>query len=238
MVDDVHQVCVAEAGLAGHGEGFLLVVAVGALRALGVAPDQASRVGHEDFVLADTRGLHEEQGGAHVGGPCAVEEEGLLAEERQQVCGLGLAQLHGAQDAGDGDRRGALDVVVVGEVLGARGLEEREGVVGVEVLVLEEHVAAEDLHGGVHELLHKAVLAVVAAIHLGPRGRLLHLALLLHARVVWVVADLELGRVGVRDARVEDDGDGAVRVDPGAHRVQVELADGDAHAPGAQVAEA
>ena len=41
----------------------------------------------------------------------------------------------------------------------------------------------------------------------------------------------------VEAARIDDDRDGRVRVDAGTHRVKVELADRDAHAPAAEVAE-
>mmetsp|Transcript_29570 Transcript_29570/g.69629 ORF Transcript_29570/g.69629 Transcript_29570/m.69629 type:complete len:312 (-) Transcript_29570:57-992(-) len=99
---------------------------------------------------------------------------------------------------------------------------------------------AEEVGCRAHELADEGVGAVVGRVDLRAGLARVHGAVLRGARVQWITTDLEAGRVarGGEAAGVEDDGDRAGRVEAATHRVQVELPDGDAHAPCGQVTQA
>ena len=80
-----------------------------------------------------------------------LEEESVVGELR--VCGL-----EGGEDAGNGDGRCALNVVVEGAVRVAVLLEEPEGVVVAKVLKLDERVLAVVLDHGLHELVDEVII--------------------------------------------------------------------------------
>ena len=121
----------------------------------------------------------------------------------------------------------------------AVGLEERESVIRVEVLELEEALLAEEASRRDEELLDEALLAIVDGIHLGATSRRRGDALLLETGVEGVVTDDEAISVAVAPvaARVDDQRDRAVRVDARADCVEVELSYWDAHTPRSQVAQ-
>ena len=114
-----------------------------------------------------------------------------------------------------------MDVVVEHAVVVAVLLEEPVGVVGGEVLELDEAAGAVLGDDGVHELVHE--LVVVAARDA-------------------VLAQADVERVGeqlaVVGAHVEHDRQTLVGVDARQRCVQREFAHGDAHAVAAQVAQA
>ena len=66
----------------------------------------------------------------------------------------------------DGDRGGALDVVVVREELLAVLGQQREGVVRVEVFKLQQALRPEETSGRAHELADEGVGAVVGRVDL------------------------------------------------------------------------
>ena len=70
-----------------------------------------------------------------------------------RVCGL-----EGGEDAGNGDRCGALNVVVEGAVGVAVLFKESEGVVVTKVLKLDECVLAVVLHHSLHELVDEVII--------------------------------------------------------------------------------
>jgi hypothetical protein len=80
-----------------------------------------------------------------------LEDEGVFTQ-------LGFGNAQRGEEAGDGDRGGALDVVVEGAVLVAVLLEETEGVVVAEVFELDQGVLAVPAHHRLHELLNKLVV--------------------------------------------------------------------------------
>lgn len=80
-----------------------------------------------------------------------LEDEGVFAQ-------LGFGDAQRGEEAGDGDRGGALDVVVEGAVLVAVLLEETEGVVVAEVFKLDQGVLAVSAHHRQHELLNELVV--------------------------------------------------------------------------------
>ena len=131
---------------------------------------------------------------------------------------VGLAQP--GQHGGQGDRGRALDVVVERAQPVAVAIEQQVGVVLGEVLPLQQHVR-EDLHHGLDEGLDERVVV-------RPDD-----ALVAPAEVVGVVATLLV--VG---ADVEHDRQRGGRVDAATGGVERELADRDAEAVGALVAEA
>ena len=220
-----------------HRPLLVVLVRAGAVAAL---PDEAARVGARDGVRRHLRLVDEERGAAEVGGARAVEEEAEAARLADEVGRLRLLDLDPAEDGGDGDGGGALDVVVVREVALAVLGEQREGVVRVEVLELQEAARAEELARRAEELADERFLAVVGLVDRRARRRLLGDAVGLGAGVQLVVADRQPRRValGAVAAGVDDHRDRAARVEAAAHGVQVELAHRDAHPPRAEVAEA
>ena len=69
---------------------------------------------------------------------CALCIVHACARLRHQLCALRLLDLDPSEYGGNGDGGGALDVVVVGEELLAALRQQREGVVRVEVLELQQ----------------------------------------------------------------------------------------------------
>mmetsp|Transcript_14724 Transcript_14724/g.38933 ORF Transcript_14724/g.38933 Transcript_14724/m.38933 type:complete len:302 (-) Transcript_14724:219-1124(-) len=151
-----------------------------------------------------------------------------------------MFDLNSSHDTSNGYCRGALDVVVVSQILLPILGEERECVVGVEVLELQKASVSEQVGGRHEEFLDNVSLSVVARIDHRAGSGLLQVAVLFQPRVQGVLADLQLVRVlgRITAARVDDERNDAVRADPTADRVEVELAHGNAHAPGAEVAQA
>jgi hypothetical protein len=80
-----------------------------------------------------------------------LEDKGVFAQ-------LGFGDAQRGEEAGDGDRGGALDVVVEGAVLVAVLLKETEGVVVAEVFELDQSVLAVPAHHRLHELLDELVV--------------------------------------------------------------------------------
>ena len=117
-------------------------------------------------------------------------------------------------------RRGALDVVVEGAKPVAIALEQARGVALGEVLPLQQHMRPALVDRG-DEFLDEIVVV-------GPA----------HA----LVAPADIERIveifGVVGADIEQHGQRGRRIDAAAGRIERELADGDAHAAGALVAEA
>ena len=126
----------------------------------------------------------------------------------------------GGEHPGHRHRGGPLDVVVEGGQLLAVALEEAERVPLLEVLPLQEGLREALLHRP-HELVHHRVVGLAPQPRLAPPD-------------VEVVAQQLL----VVGAHVEADGERLRGVDPGGRHVQGQLADGDAHAARALVAEA
>ena len=120
-----------------------------------------------------------------------MEEEAEAARLADEVGRLRLLDLDPAEDGGDGDGGGALDVVVVREVALAVLGEQREGVVRVEVFELQQALWPEEAGGSAHELAHEGVGAIVERVDLRASLARVHGAVLLGARVQRVAADVE-----------------------------------------------
>ena len=178
---------------------------------LGVeVPAAATRLLHTEPLLH--QGGDEQFAGAHAGLAGAEEEEALVAQGA-----AGDAQ--GRQDAGDGHRGGALDVVVEAADLVAVLLQQVEGVAVGKVLELDEGAGVHLLYGE-HELLEQVVVHLAA-----------------QPRVAQTGVERVVEQTGVVRAQVQSHRQAEVRVDAGTGGVQGELAHRDAHAVGAQVAQ-
>ena len=124
------------------------------------------------------------------------------------------------EDAAADDPGRALDVVVEARDPVAVVVQQLYGVVLFEVLPLQKGVG-KDLLDGLDEAVHKGVVVLAPEAVLG-------------------VAEVErvVEQLFVVGPAVKGDGQGQLGVDAGPGDVQGELADGDAHASGALVAEA
>ena len=143
----------------------------------------------------------------------AEEQDGLILE-----FAAGHAQRR--EQAGERDRRRALDVVVEGRNLVAIFVQQMERRVVGEVLELDQH-AREHLPRGGDELVDEVVIGLAGE------------PLLADADVIGV---LEEGFVVGAD--VEHHRQAELGVNAGAGRVERQLADRNAHAVGAEIAEA
>ncbi len=126
----------------------------------------------------------------------------------------------GGEDAGHRHRGRALDVVVEGRQLLPVALEQAEGVPLLEVLPLQEGLR-EALLDRAHELVHHRVVGLAPQPGLAPAD-----VEVVAQQVLVVGADVEADRQRLRG------------VDPRGGHVERELADRDAHAARALVAEA
>src|SRR5205823_5294455 len=142
----------------------------------------------------------------------AEEQEALLRK-------FFPGEAQGAVDAGQRDAGGALDVVVEGADLVAIAGQDRDSVEIGEILPLDATFRVKLLHGP-HELVHKA--EILFAAH----------AVLAQALVERIVEQNLIVR-----ADVENDRQTVLRRHAGARGIERELADGDAHPAGTEVAE-
>ena len=156
--------------------------------------------------------LGEELGHADRGGARAQEEEPL---PRQRSTGDSQC----AEKTGEGDRRGALDVVVEAADAVAVALQMPDRVIPCPIFELDQRMRELGLHR-THELVDERVQLLVR------RAGLL---------------DAEVERVGqqrfVVRSRIDQHGKGELRRDAADRGVQRELADRDPHAVRAEVAE-
>merc|ERR1719223_1362476 len=104
---------------------------------------------------------------ADVCGARTVEDEGLLPKLANQVSGPGVTQLQRTKDTSHSDCCGALDVIIVAQVLLPIGHQQRESVIRVEVLKLTESAGTELPLNSTKELFDERVLAVVASVDYG-----------------------------------------------------------------------
>ena len=142
------------------------------------------------------------------------------AEAQERLLGHRLARdAQRGQDAGDGHRSRALDVVVEAAHPVAVTAQQAERVVIGEVLELHDHARKHFLRGG-DEFLDQFVVGIAGD------------AALAQAEVQGILEQ----RFVVR-ADVEHDRQALPRMQARAARVQRKLADGDAHAVRAEVAE-
>lgn len=181
--------------------------------------DQAGRV-EEDLALTDL-GVREalgEQSGteepsdAHAGGAGTGKKEALVAE--------GLAgEPQGGKDAGEGDRGGALDIVVKRGKTARVALKEAEGVCLLEILPLKQGTR-KNVFDRLNEFLDE--LVVFSAAEAGS-----------------AIAQIErVGKQsGIVGPDVEADGEAKRGVDARTGRVEDEFPDGDGHPTGALVAQ-
>ena len=136
---------------------LLLCVAKRAALAIGGLPDHTAAVGHEDLRAWHASLSHEERRRSHVSGARPVEEEDVLLQLVDEVRCAAIADPNGTEECGDRDRGRALDIIIVCQVFIAILGEQRECVVRVEILKLEErhaaHVGREQLRGRLHELV-------------------------------------------------------------------------------------
>mmetsp|Transcript_59869 Transcript_59869/g.156992 ORF Transcript_59869/g.156992 Transcript_59869/m.156992 type:complete len:406 (-) Transcript_59869:371-1588(-) len=147
--------------LADLRELLLLTVAEASLLAVFRTPYDSPRVRHKNLRLGHTRFLRKQLQGAQVRRACTVEEEGLAAQLTNQVRAFGFPQLDGPHQCRNGHSSSALDVVVVRQELVPVLRQQRECVVGVEVLELQQALFSEDIGGCLHELTNETVRAEV-----------------------------------------------------------------------------
>ena len=174
-------------------------------------PDAPARFGFARAVRH--HGRHHEIGDAGCGFARAEEQQRLLAE-------LAAGHAQRREQAGERDRRRALDVVVERRNLVAVFVQQAERRVIGEILELDQH-AGEDLARGGDEFVDEFVI--------GRAGE----PLLAQADVIGIGQ-----KRFVVGADVEHHRQAELRVNAGAGRVERELADRNAHAVGAEVAEA
>ena len=142
------------------------------------------------------------------------------AEEQEPLIGELLSgDAQRGEDPGQRDAGGALDVVVEGADLVAIARQDRDGVDVGEVLPLDAAFRVELLHRR-HELVDEGQIFVAAH------------AVLAQAEIERVVEQSLIVR-----ADVENDRQAVLRRHAGAGGVERELADRDAHAAGAEIAE-
>jgi hypothetical protein len=168
-----------------------------------------------DRLAGLTRDGHgDEVGNARTGSASSQEDELLLRDRLAR-------ERHSSQETGKYDGGRALDVVVKRAVRVLVLAQQREGRRVAKVLELQQHVVAVLGLGGVHELVHE-------------------LLELLATDALLAQTDVEgVGQVLlVVGAAVEHDRQAHLGRHTGARRVQRQLADGDAHAVGALVAQA
>ena len=158
-------------------------------------------------------GAKQQRADAGAGRAGAEHGDALLGERR-------AGDVDGAQQRADRDRGGALDVVVEGAQAVAIARQQPVGVADGEIFPVQQHMRPALAHRG--DEGGDEVVVVVAA----------H-ALVLPADIVRIVQML-----AVVGADVEDDRQRRRRMQAGAGGVERELADRDAHAAGALVAEA
>ena len=157
-------------------------------------------------------GRHDEVGDPGRGFARAEEQHPLVGE-------LAAGDAQRGENAGERHRRGALDVVVEDAGVVAIFVQQAEGRVIGEILELDQHAGKSRARRG-HELVDELVI--------GRAGQ----ALLAKADVIGVVEKLLV--VG---ADVEHDRQAKLGMNAGAGGIERELADRDAHAVGAEVAE-
>ena len=145
---------------------------------------------------------------------------GARTEEQEALIGeLLSSDAQRGDDPGQRNAGGALDVVVEGADLVAIARQDRDGVEVGEVLPLDAAFRVELLHRR-HELINERQILFAAD------------ALLAQAQIEWVV---EQGLI-VR-ADIENDRQAVLRRHAGAGGIERELAERDAHAAGAEIAE-
>ena len=200
----------------GAGEGELALVVV---KLVAIEEDQTLRIDGDDRPFGargiQALGHHRRAHGASDTGPC-----GACAQEGKSLFVQRPAHRpHGGQDAGQHDGSRALDIVVeTGDAM-AVAVQYPDGVVLLEVFPLQDGVRA-DVQDRAHEGLEEVVV-------LGPAQAAL--------------AEAHVCRIGekilVVRADIQRDGQGMGGVDARAGGVEGELADGDAHAARALIAQ-
>mmetsp|Transcript_25597 Transcript_25597/g.80132 ORF Transcript_25597/g.80132 Transcript_25597/m.80132 type:complete len:512 (+) Transcript_25597:550-2085(+) len=158
-------------------------------------------------------GARDEVGDADTGLSGTVEEECLVLE-------FHASEPLGSEEPSEHDRGGALDVIIEAGALVLVLVQEAEGVLVAKVLELQQHLVAVLVARSRDELVHELIVGRAA---------------------IAVVAQPDVARVGeellVVRANVDVHRQAGARVDAGAGRIERQLADGDAHAIHAEVAE-
>jgi hypothetical protein len=205
---------------AGHGSRRLGETALRRAEVRAVSGEQAVDVEHADpgagALLGQAVGHHRPHdllADSDTGRPGAQHHHGLVAQPRP-----GGRYPRGQRGQHYGRR--ALDVVVEAEQLVAVALEDRQRVRGREILPLQQHTWQFGAHG-LDEPVDEIVVAGASQPTVPP------------AEVHGVGQE-----PGVVGADVQEDRQGARRVDAAQRRVQRQLADRDAHAADALVAQA
>mmetsp|Transcript_13271 Transcript_13271/g.34393 ORF Transcript_13271/g.34393 Transcript_13271/m.34393 type:complete len:235 (+) Transcript_13271:673-1377(+) len=192
--------------------GGQLVAARGGDEPLGVHHvDGLVRLLLGDAIRLDEAGDH----GRHPGGRAA-----RAVEHHAHILHVGALRLHAVDKAAEHHGAGALDVVVEAEHAVPHALQNVEGRLRLEVLKLDEAVGPAR-GNGVAQLLH-------------------HRQLLLTSDARLLLPHVELVRQQLRPvgAAVKSDWQRVLRRKAAPRHIERNLADGDAHAVGAQVAEA
>ena len=178
-------------------------------QAFGIIEEQALLVDQVEVLLGVFRGqalanqfVVEHLGDPHPGGPGTKGQEGLVDQ-------LLLGDVHGAEDPGEGDDPGPLDVIVEGQNLVLVLIEDPGRGPPTEVLKVEQALRVE-----LFDLTDETVDEVEVFLATDP--------VVPFTEVVWVVQQLLVIGPGI-DGNRQDLG----RVDPGGGRVDHQLADRD-----------
>ena len=157
-------------------------------------------------------GVENERGNADAGRACAEQHDALFLQGN-------ACHLDRREKRAGGDGRGALDVVVEGAEPVAIGGEQAAGVLAGEILPLQEDVRPA-LFDRANEIIDESVVILAA-----------------HALVPPAEVERVVQAVDIVGTDVEQDRQRVHRVDAGAGDIERQLADRDAHAAGALIAE-
>mmetsp|Transcript_53141 Transcript_53141/g.154652 ORF Transcript_53141/g.154652 Transcript_53141/m.154652 type:complete len:263 (+) Transcript_53141:661-1449(+) len=220
--------------------GLLLLVPEVPLLAILRDPDEATRVRGKDRGRGHSSLIPQQVHDANVGRASPMKEEPLLPQPAPELRAGRVPQPQRPEQRGHGHRGGALNVVIVGQVLLTILGQQRKCIIGVEILKLQQAGPAKEISGSLHELFDHVILAIVGCVHHRSCIRLVRDASLLQARVQLMIPNLEPVSVALRAVApsIDDYRDRPVGINASADSVQVQFPDGNAHAPGPEVAEA
>lgn len=140
-------------------------------------------------------------------------------EENLVILGGNSGKVDGVHESSQDDSASSLNIIVKAKVGGLVLFEELEGVLGREVLELDQQLGVERSQG-LNDSINKGEELIVPN------------TLLAQSEV-----ELVLELVLVVGAEVEGDGDGAAGIDTGTGDVELELSDGDTHAADTEIAQ-
>mmetsp|Transcript_28666 Transcript_28666/g.62545 ORF Transcript_28666/g.62545 Transcript_28666/m.62545 type:complete len:302 (+) Transcript_28666:2577-3482(+) len=233
------QVLAVEGRLSHMSNRLLLAVFEAPLSSVFRAPDEPCRICHKELGLRHAHLIRQQREAPKIRGARAMEEIGLFAQLCQEIGAVRTTKLESTHEGCHGHGPSTLDVIIVSQEFLAVLCQQWEGIVRVEVLELEQAAFTKQGRRRQKELSHEIPLTTVSGVHHSAGCRFVHDSRLLHPCVHWVTADVDVICVALRpmSTYVQDHWNGPTWVDPGEESVEVELANGNAHAPGPEVAQ-